>query len=204
MAASYYPISTLRTGHRKLARRVKSLKFQVLGPFENAAMDMRSAFAYRRCYMRLRPQHSKRDPAQVAKALLRLSVIALTISSISSPQANASGLEHWVCTDTRFTPPLPPLTTKWTIVENRMFVANGKGSLKVVSNSPTMIVAYLVFQELNKPNKPFVSWVYIIDKIGKRFVSYYDIVTSAVSMAGDHDEAEPTIRTGPCIQSISN
>ncbi len=87
-----------------------------------------------------------------------------------------------------------PEPTHWTIIEGRMFARNGKGNYTVVENTPTLTVAYMI---LSKPRKELTQAVYIIDKAGRSFVSYDDIVASAA--VHFNDEVEPEIRKGPCV-----
>jgi hypothetical protein len=125
-------------------------------------------------------------PSRLQKNVLTKSALLLSIIAFSTlSNAYAADVEHWQCTAEGH-------LTKWTIVENRMFAADGKGDLAVISNSSTLTVAYLVIS----PKDPFTSWVYIIDKVGGRSVSYDDIIASNIH--GVSEPADPHVVIGSC------
>lgn len=113
---------------------------------------------------------------------------AFSVIAIVLP-AHAADFERWSCED-------KSSKTVWTIAENRMFVAKGRGALQVVSNSSTLVVAY----RLSKTKDGVViSYVYMLAKADGKLIVYNDMVASIFK--GEHGQPlEPEIATSQCIR----
>ncbi|QBR71523.1 hypothetical protein CU048_09820 [Beijerinckiaceae bacterium] len=104
-------------------------------------------------------------------------------------EVQAADVERWTCTD-------KIASTTWTIVDGRMFAAKGKGYFTVLSDSPTLVVAYYLYK--TSDNKT-VSLVNILDKTAKKMIKYDD--STAVIFHGTSYqpyEAEATVAT--CVR----
>ncbi len=80
-----------------------------------------------------------------------------------------------------------------------MFVAKGKGALQIISNSPSLTVAYDLHK--NRIDGQVISYVYILDKVNRKLIVYNDML--AVASHGEFGQPlEPTVRSDSC--EISN
>lgn len=119
-------------------------------------------------------------------------ILATAAILVAVNSAWPSEIERWTCHDV-YGP------TTWTIAENRMFVAKGKGSLQVVSNTPTATVAY----SLTLRGGSAISWVLMLDKVGHKLIEYDDSV--AAIFKGTYSEPiEPKITTLDCERQNAN
>jgi hypothetical protein len=91
--------------------------------------------------------------------------------------ASAGQSERWSC---KGDDP-PGYTGDWTIAENRMFAVKGKGAYALISNSPSVAVAYELHQSGKKA--PVISYVIVLDKAGGQMIQFDDIVAGAMSDA---------------------
>ena len=120
-------------------------------------------------------------------------VVAAT--GLGTTKLSSAEIEHWNCSGVVLGL-TKPVITRWIIVENRMFAANGKGELTIFSDTPTSLVAYA---QLSSGRQPFSAYVYIIDKAGKKFVAYDDVDASlAVQL---NYPPRPHFETGTCSPS---
>ena len=119
-------------------------------------------------------------------APMNIKIVYLAVlAAITSGRLSAAEIEHWTCGDSS-------RKTVWTIAENRMFAAKGKGSLQVASNSPSMTVAYDLHR--SSDNKP-ISYVYVLDKVGRRLVIYDDVTAVAFNGNTDNRLSQTSLRT---------
>jgi hypothetical protein len=122
-----------------------------------------------------------------ASALLRAGIICQLSLTIEPSSASAAEIEHWTCFD-------GPHKIIWTIAENRMFVAKGKGALSVASNSPTTTVAFNL-QRMSDGRA--ISTVYVLDKAGHQLITYDE--SDAVIFDGKLGiPFEPRVTVIPC------
>lgn len=117
----------------------------------------------------------------------RSTMVVLSLLTFESSTARTAEIEHWTCLD-------GTIETTWTIAENRMFVAKGKGALSVASNSPSTVVAYDLRR--TSDGRPLSS-VYVLDKIGRQMVVYDE--SSAVIFDGKFGiPFEPKVTVSAC------
>jgi hypothetical protein len=121
------------------------------------------------------------------EAMYHLKVAIIGLLAISSECARASDVERWTCADHDW-------RTTWTIAENRMFVAKGKGALQVISNSPSLTVAYDLHKSIDGQA---ISYVYILDKVNRKLIVYDDSL-AAISKGKFGQPFEPTVKSNPC------
>jgi hypothetical protein len=122
-----------------------------------------------------------------ASTLLRVGIICQLSLTFGPSIASPAEIEHWTCFD-------GPNKIVWTIAENRMFVAKGKGALSVASNSPTTTVAF----DLHRMSDgKAISTVYVLDKAGHQLITYDE--SNAVIFDGKLGiPFEPRVTVNPC------
>lgn len=104
-------------------------------------------------------------------------------------EVHAADVERWTCTD-------KIASTTWTIVDGRMFAAKGKGYYTVLSDSPTLAVAYHLVKMFD--NKT-VSLVNILDKTAKKMIEYDDL-TAVIFHGTFYEPYEAKAREATCVR----
>lgn len=118
------------------------------------------------------------------KFRLAFSAIALLLAS---ERASGSEVEHWTCSDGKD-------TQNWTIVDNRMFAPNGKGSLQLLMNTPQVAVSCIELSE----ERP-VFEILVLDKVAGKMLSFDNILTEAtVNKHLFEHYADPTTKVENC------
>lgn len=92
----------------------------------------------------------------------RILLAVMTMANIEA--ASAAEIEHWTCTNGHH-------KITWTLAENRMFTAKGKGALSLLSNSPSSAIAYDLHRSTS--GQP-ISTVFVLDKVTHKLIEYND------------------------------
>jgi ethanolamine utilization microcompartment shell protein EutS len=117
----------------------------------------------------------------------KISLAALLLSFVMSPPVAAqSYAERWSCADSN------KKMQEWVIVENKMFVPKGRGSLTLTLNTSAVAVAHLSL-------KYGAIWIIVLDKQSGRLTEYNTI--SAASLHSDQP-VEPMIDQWDCRRRL--
>lgn len=133
------------------------------------------------------PKDEKRPGSYRKKAALNSRPIIVVIAATLLGSAQSAELERWICKGDYG-------DTIWTIADNRMFAAKGKGALQVAANSPSLTVAYI----LSKNDKnDVISYVYILDKQDRKLIVYNDMI-AAIFKGTLGQPFEPKVSVSTC------
>ena len=119
----------------------------------------------------------------------KLALSGASFAFLIASVAHGADLERWACREPE------GQNTTWTIADNRMFVATGKGALQVVENTPSLTMAYRL--SLTSDRNTVISYVYVLDKTSGRLLVYDDMIP-AIWKGLSGDPFEPKVTVSSC------